>query len=188
MTDDTELDAIAKKLAWHREHCSIGPSCEQCDIAHPVRISAIAAARAEAKAIHEGMRGSTDWCVYCGAPATSRDHLIPRGWSGPAARKYVPTVPACLDCNIRIGALPDLTITARSTHVALSLRKKYAKRLNAKRWDRDDIDQLGHNLRSAVSGRQAEIGEVRRRLLVLDLGGMPNALSTGLRLRDLVDA
>jgi len=60
-----------------------------------------------------------DDCVYCGKPATTRDHIPPRAGKlralqiGLARRRWV-TVPACRKCNEALGKLPLWTIAART--------------------------------------------------------------------------
>jgi hypothetical protein len=38
-------------------------------------------------------------CVFCSAPATSRDHIPPKGFFLPPLRENLVTVPACTSCN-----------------------------------------------------------------------------------------
>lgn len=53
-------------------------------------------------------------CVYCGDPATTRDHVVPRSW-----RYTTYTVPACVDCNCRIlRDVPLFTVEDRRAYVA----------------------------------------------------------------------
>lgn len=53
-------------------------------------------------------------CTYCGEPATHRDHVPPRK----LRPTNTTTVPACLDCNIRIlGDKPLMTVQARKKYV-----------------------------------------------------------------------
>lgn len=42
-------------------------------------------------------------CVYCGRPATTVDHVIPRSRGGPNAQWNL--VPACKECNHEKGSL-----------------------------------------------------------------------------------
>jgi hypothetical protein len=42
---------------------------------------------------------SQEQCAYCGQPATTRDHVPPKGLFTPPLPKNLITVPACGDCN-----------------------------------------------------------------------------------------
>lgn len=41
-------------------------------------------------------------CIYCGRLADTVDHLLPRGFTGEANRRFTAIVPACRWCN-KIG-------------------------------------------------------------------------------------
>ena len=57
-------------------------------------------------------------CVYCGATATEKDHLLPLPWTGKAVRKLVPTVPACRSCNRTLSDFPNPHIYYRCQLIA----------------------------------------------------------------------
>jgi 5-methylcytosine-specific restriction endonuclease McrA len=84
-------------------------------------------------------------CVYCGEPATDREHVIPRSLGG------FWTVPACKDCNALAGASLQPSLADRRRHIAAKLRRKYAKVLRMPEWDREELDELGAGLRTAVA-------------------------------------
>ncbi len=56
-------------------------------------------------------------CVYCGALASDRDHVIPRSYFGNGA-----TVPACRQCNSYLSNKMHVTVCDRA-HYLLNHRK-----------------------------------------------------------------
>jgi hypothetical protein len=89
-------------------------------------------------------------CVYCGVIAGTKDHLLPRTWTGEAVRKNVLTVPACGECNSFIGDRYASSITARRrmAHAAILKRKK--RLIGMPAWTKAEIAELGPTLRSSV--------------------------------------
>lgn len=65
-------------------------------------------------------------CVYCGFPAGTRDHLLPRTITSEARRQYVAVVPACAECNSLIGTFdsPSIADRRRVAHERLAKRKR----------------------------------------------------------------
>ena len=104
-------------------------------------------------------------CTYCGAPAGTRDHLIPRYWSGEAARKFVLTVPACAECNGLIGEHPASSITDRRKVAQERLRKRKRRVLAYRDYSPNELREFGRALRDAVLGG---IEEKKRLMLRLD--------------------
>jgi hypothetical protein len=100
-------------------------------------------------------------CVYCGLVGETKDHLLPRGWSGDAYRSWVLTVPACRECNCAIGAKWAPTITERRRIAHRAMRVRYRKYLGRPALSAADIAELGPNLRSVIDAGLA-IGEVVR--------------------------
>jgi hypothetical protein len=89
-------------------------------------------------------------CVYCGLEATTRDHLLPRTWTGDAIRRHVLTVPACQQCNSIIGDRFVLSITDRRKYAQERIADKNRNLLNMPAWTPDEIAKLGKSLRSVV--------------------------------------
>jgi hypothetical protein len=87
-------------------------------------------------------------CVYCGLTADTKDHLVPRGWSGEVDRSWVLTVPACRECNSAIGAKWAPTVTERRDLAHKHIRKRYAKYLSRFPHTKKDMAEMGPNLRS----------------------------------------
>lgn len=105
-----------------------------------------------------------DVCVYCGFWAETKDHLVPRGWSGDVDRSWVFTVPACRECNLGIGSKWAPTITERRSVAHKFIRRKYRRHLAQDRFTQEDLDEMGRNLRSLIeSGMQ--VGELTRKRL-----------------------
>lgn len=89
-------------------------------------------------------------CVYCGLLADTRDHLLPRTWTGEATRKHVLTVPACQQCNSTIADRYLPSITARRRQAQQHIAHKYAALLKMPEWTSEDIAAMGKTLRSTI--------------------------------------
>lgn len=89
-------------------------------------------------------------CVYCGMPANSRDHLLPRTWTGNAVRHHVITVPACLECNSVINDRYAPAVNERRKLAHKSIRRRYSKVLQIPEWTAPEIAKLGKTLRSTI--------------------------------------
>lgn len=87
-------------------------------------------------------------CVYCGFPGDSEDHVMPRAWTGDAARKRTVTVPSCRECNSIIGSTYAPHIAERRRIAHAGLRRKYRKYLRAIMWGPSDLAEMGPSLRS----------------------------------------
>ena len=103
-------------------------------------------------------------CVYCGMPAGTKDHLLPRGKTGEARRVLVATVPACADCNSRISDYPDPSVTARRRVAQASIRRAKRSVLSAKVWTLDELSEMGRNLRTFIEQKARERESVLARL------------------------
>jgi hypothetical protein len=103
-------------------------------------------------------------CVYCGETADTVDHLLPKPWTGGTARKYVPVVPACRECNSTLGAifLPD--VQERRTEVHRRYRRKYRRALSMVVLHDDALDDFGPNIRLTVVRLHEEHYRALRRL------------------------
>lgn len=89
-------------------------------------------------------------CVYCGMSANTKDHLLPRTWTGDAARHHVITVPACLECNVLIADRYIPAVNERRRIAQDQLRKRNKRLLQMPDWTSEDIDQFGKTLRSTI--------------------------------------
>lgn len=95
-------------------------------------------------------------CIYCGDPANTKDHLLPRTITGDARRQMIAVVPSCAWCNSAIGAFPDCNVTARRALAHKRLRAKKHKILYAIDWTESELGQLGPHLRRSIEGFQAD--------------------------------
>lgn len=103
-------------------------------------------------------------CVYCGDPADTVDHLLPRPWTGDAVRARVAVVPACGDCNNRINDHPSPDVTTRRRIAHDSIRRKYASVLAGPDRSEREIRELGRGLASVSRANNAKRQIVRERL------------------------
>jgi len=95
-------------------------------------------------------------CVYCGNPAGTKDHLLPRTMTGDARRQFVAVVPSCGFCNSAIGTFPEHNITKRRDLAHKVLRRKKHKILYAMDWTDSELRKLGPHLRRAMEGFKAD--------------------------------
>lgn len=115
------------------------------------------------------------FCIYCGEPATGRDHFLPLGvaadidWSIPgmvaAYRKRLFTLPCCIECNSLAKMRIFDTIRAKRRYIQDRLRRKYQRLLTAPSWCDEDMKGLGRNLRSMVGSMETKARQVRRRIV-----------------------
>ena len=110
------------------------------------------------------LRYPSDECIYCGQPANTRDHLIPRTMTGEAWRTVVLTVPACKECNNLLGPAPLVTITERRAFVHAKLRKRYRSALATIELGGADLDEYGPTMRAVIRRGMAEKAIVQYRL------------------------
>lgn len=94
-------------------------------------------------------------CVYCGFPAGTKDHLVPRTWTGDTRRSAVAVVPACGECNSRIGTDGSASITERRAIAHAGIRKAKRAVLSAPEWSAEELAELGPSLRQHVEAKQA---------------------------------
>ena len=155
------------------EHLEAGcPGCDECLTDRPrERADRYRLIRANviAKDAAERLRRHPNVCVYCGDLADHADHLVPRTWTGDALRELVLTVPACADCNVRIGDYCDPEIAARCEVVTNSLRRKHKKLLT--QLPLGDLNGTEGKLKSALMARRHLRATVIGRLAVLAAGG-----------------
>jgi hypothetical protein len=88
-------------------------------------------------------------CVYCGEPATDKEHVIPRFWGGD---RY--TVPSCRECNQMAGPKLFGSLNERRAFIEGQVKRKYKRLVNSPEWDRDEIKSLDYTLRVAVQASE----------------------------------
>lgn len=87
-------------------------------------------------------------CIYCGFPANTADHLLPRSHTGEARRAFVALVPACGPCNSAINDLPSPCIDDRRSRAHEWISKRYKTVLEMPDWSKDELAEFGPLLRS----------------------------------------
>lgn len=135
-------------------------------------------AKQEAEAVSEWVaKTHGEFCVYCGELAKDQDHLLPEPYTGLEMRKEVPTVPSCSSCNGILGDLVEPIIKYRCCFISRHLRKKHGDDIEKyrkgyrKRWDEDQLNELGHVLQSKVRAGIYKFQSVLDRISFLELGG-----------------
>ena len=150
--------AAAELTACHREpsHWSwIVPTCgtELC-------------IESEHLVVHAPLRLSYPYgvCVYCGRIAGSRDHLLPRNWTGDAKRAFVVTVPACGKCNTLLGNALTWSMTERRAIAHARLRHNMRRTLATKERSPEELAEFGSCLREYITSALSAKREVERML------------------------
>lgn len=113
-----------------------------------------------------------DVCVYCGDPATTEDHAPPLSyaasmvdiWRAQGQRPRLRLFPCCRDCNSRLANFPSASLTERRAELKARLRDKHFRLLGEYDWSKDELDELGPNLRSYIEGLEAKRQWVEDRL------------------------
>lgn len=118
-----------------------------------------------------------DACVYCGEPADTIDHMIPKSMAiqlqsvfghfsnwPTEYRRNCKKVPACMECNRLLSNNVVLGVLKRREYVHNALRQKYKKYLVRVAWDDDELDELGPYLRQYVDNENAKAQRLRNRL------------------------
>lgn len=110
-----------------------------------------------------------DWCVYCGASATAKDHFAPvsvvaslMSMGLRVSGKFL--VPSCGECN---GIAHDsifVSIGAKRRYIQGRLKRKYSKLLNMPDWTEEELDEMGYMMRSAIIGGIAQRDYMRARI------------------------
>lgn len=103
-------------------------------------------------------------CVYCGEGASGVDHLLPEPWTGNALRHMVAVVPACGNCNTRIGDHPSPSVAVRRKVAQLSIERHSRRLLLRPRKTEADMVDLGHAMRSVALMNNIKVDRVKARL------------------------
>lgn len=110
-------------------------------------------------------------CVYCGAVYDlERDHVIPTSYMR-TKRTFGGDwlVSACNSCNGLLGSELIFNVPDRAAFVRTAILRKYRRKLHAVRWDDEDMEDLGENMRSMIRLANYERFELERRLGHLEL-------------------
>jgi hypothetical protein len=103
-------------------------------------------------------------CVYCGEGCGGVDHLLPKPWTGAALRHLVAVVPACGNCNSRIGDDPSPNVAVRRRRAQLSIERANKALLLRPIKTAADMRGLGHAMRSVAHANNEKTERVRARL------------------------
>lgn len=103
-------------------------------------------------------------CVYCGNPAGTRDHILPKTWTSEAARRGVLTVPACGECNSAIGDAYAPSITERRKIAQKYIQRRYRRVLRMIEPTPEELDEYGPGLRAYIVQGMTEREMIRDRL------------------------
>ena len=176
ITEDQPFELnLNEYRAEHMSTCSLGDRCRSCRVMTEDNfVSRLQLARDEfiEKIIPlQYLNGLL--CVYCGTHSEQRDHLLPRNWTGDAVRPLVPTVPSCGFCNRSISDFNEPFIAARAKVVASRIRSKFRKQLTCPMRSEFELAEFGRSLRLNLQARQHQRIELHAKLVVLDLGGVP---------------
>lgn len=148
---DVMIDAGTPVFAWD----TIEPLCTTPMCLLPSHLKVVRPAR---------LGYTPNICVYCGQPAETRDHLLPRNVTGDAWRRTVLTVPACAECNSLIGDILLESITARRAYVHERIRARNRKVLAAVELSEAQLNEFGPGLRGYLETADANKRELISRL------------------------
>lgn len=90
-------------------------------------------------------------CAYCGDPADTLDHVVPRSYDDTASFGRDKCVPACATCNTMLGNVFFHTVGERAAYLVRGYRWRYRKVLRSVAWDDDELAELGYALRKSVT-------------------------------------
>lgn len=107
-------------------------------------------------------------CHYCGAPADTKDHIIPicylRNGRPNGARSIGETVDCCRECNSLLGAKALFSIEERANEIAECLMRRYKKEIKAPIWTDEELNELKPTLRRQIKAKQYLRAEILERL------------------------
>jgi len=99
-------------------------------------------------------------CYYCGLPATSKDHAVPRALlralaDDPDALRHImwnrrETVPCCRECNCLLGVSVQNTLEERKAFLKERLRRRYTRFLSIPDWSEEELFEMSGRLRRYV--------------------------------------
>lgn len=116
-------------------------------------------------------------CRYCGAPAGTVDHVVPRSllkalgklddkavWNELAGNRRIMLVPACQQCNSILGSMYFDTFRQRRRFVLDRLRQKNRKLLAIPDWTTDEMSLLASGLRRYILDSLARRDHIKDRV------------------------
>ena len=137
-----------------------------------------------------GVDENANPCYYCGDPADTVDHVVPRSViesitdsgvddliAAALRRRRRLLVPACRECNTLAGAKYHETLAERTDYVRERLARKYRKALAMPDWSASELVDLSDGLRGLVINGLYERDLIRRRLRYRARGLTPMSAS-----------
>lgn len=129
-------------------------------------------------------------CIYCGCKAETKDHILPRGYTGETHRRFTAIVPCCRWCNSALGAIMTWSITERREIVHEKIRRKNKKYMKTKDFTKRELAEFGPGMRAEIDRalrRKEQVIEMLEwpgsddfDLRALELSGIPDGFAVGL--------
>lgn len=95
-------------------------------------------------------RESKNSCFYCGVLADTKDHITPQSVR---AHANFETVQCCRECNSLLGAAEPFDLEWRVLTLIQRTESRYQLDKPVPEWSDDEIEELGHTLKTAVRGK-----------------------------------
>lgn len=118
-------------------------------------------------------KGST--CYYCSDKSDTIDHVPPLSISYSYGAEELELrgaellkVSACRECNVLLGNRSLLTLEERGVYLYRTLVARYTRVLHGKKFDYEEIDELGPNLRSYIQAQSDIKNWLERRLTFME--------------------
>jgi len=113
-------------------------------------------------------------CYYCGMPALTIDHTIPKIILKSLAgqRKVLEeligerklTVSSCRECNSLLSSSYQKTLIERKSYLKFKLTYKYQKLLDMPKWTKEEIKELGPDLKQDIINTMKQKKLIQKRL------------------------
>lgn len=107
-------------------------------------------------------------CFYCGETGINRDHIHPvsvrdvkRSFNGQE------TVYACQECNSLLSDGYFSDVVERIRFLIEAFTKRHNLNKPSPKWDKEELEELGHSLKMAVKAKLKEHQDAERRLLYM---------------------
>lgn len=110
-------------------------------------------------------------CMYCGASAECREHVVPVSYLSFARsynEKLVWLVPACNNCNSLAGPFIAFSIPEKAKYVMSRFKLKYKKILNYPEWTEEEMKSIDYGLKEMVWAGIVAKRVAKERLSVLE--------------------
>lgn len=129
-----------------------------------------------------------DWCVYCGARATTKDHFVPVSVVASLLSARVSVsgkflIPCCGECNSVAGDRIFQSIGAKRRYIQGRFKHKYAKLLDMPSWSEEELSELWYVLRKSIEGAMAQRDYIRGRISYQNSQNSEPAKLAAVRLR-----